>query len=219
MLGHIDPAVLDYVLTLDFTRCERPDGTAYGTAGTCRKGVERPLAEAVVQGRFNLSHSGHAKFIAKVLDQADKVNVVISSQEGERPGGVDGKAGNLNSNFRRLMLREALRAEGVDMERVSFIVDDSPIKTIRDMVSRHPKEKVGVFLGKDPKNGEYADRLAKEHGIKGGLVTEDTAGSVSSTSIRKAIDSGDMASLRKIMKENPYMLRLAIAGRRLEMGG
>ena len=25
---------------LDFTRCERPNGTAYGTAGKCRKGVE-----------------------------------------------------------------------------------------------------------------------------------------------------------------------------------
>jgi hypothetical protein len=26
--------------TLDFTRCERPDGSAYGTSGKCRKGTE-----------------------------------------------------------------------------------------------------------------------------------------------------------------------------------
>ena len=29
----------------DYTRCVRPDGTAYGTAGKCRKGVERPEEE------------------------------------------------------------------------------------------------------------------------------------------------------------------------------
>ena len=31
--------------TMDFTRCVRPNGTAYGTAGKCRKGVERPEEE------------------------------------------------------------------------------------------------------------------------------------------------------------------------------
>ena len=30
----------------DFTRCERPDGSAYGTAGQCRKGVEAEKDEA-----------------------------------------------------------------------------------------------------------------------------------------------------------------------------
>jgi hypothetical protein len=29
----------------DFTRCERSDGTAYGTGGTCRKGVEAEKKE------------------------------------------------------------------------------------------------------------------------------------------------------------------------------
>lgn len=36
---------------LDFTRCMRPNGTAYGTAGECRKGVERPEEEAERQDR------------------------------------------------------------------------------------------------------------------------------------------------------------------------
>lgn len=31
----------------DFARCVRPDGTAYGTGGTCRKGVERALSQKV----------------------------------------------------------------------------------------------------------------------------------------------------------------------------
>jgi tRNA A-37 threonylcarbamoyl transferase component Bud32 len=29
----------------DFTRCQRPDGTHYGTAGKCRKGTEAPYAD------------------------------------------------------------------------------------------------------------------------------------------------------------------------------
>jgi hypothetical protein len=36
---------------LDFTRCVRPNGTAYGTAGQCRKGVERPEEETERQDR------------------------------------------------------------------------------------------------------------------------------------------------------------------------
>jgi hypothetical protein len=34
----------------DFTRCVRPNGSAYGTSGTCRKGVERPEEESLAQG-------------------------------------------------------------------------------------------------------------------------------------------------------------------------
>jgi hypothetical protein len=37
MVGNFDQETLDF---LDFARCVRPNGTAYGTGGTCRKGVE-----------------------------------------------------------------------------------------------------------------------------------------------------------------------------------
>lgn len=40
MLGSFSGEALE---VLDFVRCERPDGTAYGTAGTCRKGVESTI--------------------------------------------------------------------------------------------------------------------------------------------------------------------------------
>lgn len=36
MFGSINPSILASVH--EFTRCQRPDGTTYGTAGTCRKG-------------------------------------------------------------------------------------------------------------------------------------------------------------------------------------
>ena len=34
----------------DFTRCVRPNGTAYGTEGACRSGVESPLADILKRG-------------------------------------------------------------------------------------------------------------------------------------------------------------------------
>lgn len=55
VLGSIDPLVLktfqETAGLLDFTRCVRPDGSAYGTAGRCRKGVESPLKEQIAQTR------------------------------------------------------------------------------------------------------------------------------------------------------------------------
>jgi nicotinamide mononucleotide adenylyltransferase len=206
--------------TLDFTRCERADGSAYGTGGTCRKGVEAPLEEAVVQGRFNLAHSGHATFVKKVLDRSKRVNVIISSQEGERPGGVDGKAGNLDWNFRKAMLSRAFKKEGIDMSRVRFIKDVSPDKTIQEMVKKHGS-KVGVFLGKDERNGIYAKELAERYGVNGGLIEVDPSNrkeTASSTAIRKAIDAGDRQTLRKIFERDRYLERLARAGRRYELG-
>jgi FAD synthase len=226
MNGFFSPASLCFVEeSLSFTRCERPNGTFYGTSGSCRKGTEvsarekRPFREAVVQGRFNLSHSGHAIFIKKVLEKADHVNVIVSTLEGERPGGKDGKSGNLNWNFRVEMLKSALLSEGVDTSRVTFRKGSSPDEIIQEMTKKYPREEVGVFLGKDPVNGEFANRLANKYGIRGGLIPlgSEKGADVSSTAIRKAIDSNDYQTLRELLGNNPYMENLAKYGRRKEL--
>ena len=51
---------------LDFTRCERPNGTAYGTGGKCRKGVEveKPSEEKVGQVKAALE-MGIDEFVQK----------------------------------------------------------------------------------------------------------------------------------------------------------
>jgi hypothetical protein len=38
MIGNFSENAIEQVL--DFTTCQRPDGSTYGTSGTCRKGVE-----------------------------------------------------------------------------------------------------------------------------------------------------------------------------------
>lgn len=58
----------------DFTRCVRPDGTAYGTSGKCRKGTESAYAKwnVLAQGNYGkvlLSPDG--KRVAKTLLERD----------------------------------------------------------------------------------------------------------------------------------------------------
>jgi hypothetical protein len=43
--------------TYDFTRCERPDGSAYGTGGKCRQGSEKAKTE---EKKGKLTHEVHA---------------------------------------------------------------------------------------------------------------------------------------------------------------
>jgi hypothetical protein len=64
--------------TLDFTRCQRPDGTAYGTGGKCRSGVE--AARELQEKHKSLSaqvkaakDAGDLKKAGKLAGQARKV--------------------------------------------------------------------------------------------------------------------------------------------------
>jgi FAD synthase len=206
---------------LEFTRCQRPDGSYYGTSGQCRKGTEveglKKLKVGVVQGRFNLSHAGHAKLIARVLLRAEKVHVVVTTQKGgDRPGGVSGKGGNLDWNFRKLMLSRALKAEGVDMSRVKFVKANSAVPELERLAKENGPQSVGIFLGKDPENGKFAKSISKSLGTKGGFLPAE-GGNMSSSKIRKAIDDKNEESLDEMFPEDNYMKRLALLGRSLEL--
>lgn len=54
----------------NFTRCQRPDGTHYGTSGTCRKGTEAPFADwkPLAEGNYGkVSKSPDGKRVVKEL--------------------------------------------------------------------------------------------------------------------------------------------------------
>jgi tRNA A-37 threonylcarbamoyl transferase component Bud32 len=60
----------------DFTRCQRPDGTHYGTGGKCRKGTEAPYAdwETLAQGNYGkVSKSPDGERVVKELLERDGV--------------------------------------------------------------------------------------------------------------------------------------------------
>lgn len=96
----------------DFTRCQRPNGTFYGTAGTCRKGTESPYAdwEVLAQG-----------FYGKVSASPDGTRVVKELLER------DGKKGEFGPFERQLAIRmgklghapkiHALSKDHIEMDR------------------------------------------------------------------------------------------------------
>ena len=193
---------------MDFTRCQRPNGTFYGTAGQCRKGVEvPPLEEAVVMGRFNLAHEGHVDLVKEALKQAKTVNLIISDSSS-----------NLDWNFRSLMLRKTLKNEGVDVSRVKFVKGRFPGTVIEELIQTRDPKSVGFFLGKDVANRKFIDGMSKKYGIKGGFIeAKKSDNPASSTRIRGAIDSKNSELLEQLVK-TPYLRRLAIIGRQMEQG-
>lgn len=192
---------------LDFARCVRPDGTAYGTAGRCRKGVEGlkqkyPFKAAVTQGRFNIPHRGHAKLIKGMLERAPVVYVVLGK----------GKE-NVNRDFRSQMLRAVLRKEGVDLSRVKLVQGSSAPATLKGLIEENGKDKVLFMLGEDQK--KFLDSMGKSLGMSTETIPRSDEGA-SSSAIRRMIDSGDSGSLSKEMGGDPYLIRLAQIARKIE---
>lgn len=86
MFGRLSQDALD---VLDFVRCERPDGTAYGTAGICRKGVEREKTVVLGEKASRLI-SEYASELKKVWPQystsdlKEAVAAVVAQTEVEK---------------------------------------------------------------------------------------------------------------------------------------
>lgn len=74
----------DYSEVLDFTRCERPNGTHYGTAGKCRKGTESPYDD------WEVFAQGAMGTIAK---NKDGTRVVKRLKEGRTWGPYEAELG------------------------------------------------------------------------------------------------------------------------------
>jgi predicted Ser/Thr protein kinase len=194
--------------SFDFTRCVRPNGTAYGTAGQCRKGSEKekeyPFKAAVTQGRFNIPHSGHAKLIKKMLEKSPMAYVVMGK----------GKE-NVDKDFRSQMLRAVLRQEGVDLNRVKLIKGSSAAQVLKGLAEKEGKKNVLFMLGEDQQ--KFLDTMGKSLGVETGVIARDSSGS-SSSAIRRMVDSGDEEALRKEFKNNPYLQRLSKVARKVEQG-
>lgn len=192
----------------DYTRCVKPDGTAYGTKGKCRKGQEAPkensfpFKAAVTQGRFNIPHSGHAKLIKGLLKKAPVVYVVMGK----------GKE-NVDQNFRSQMLRAVLRGEGVDLNRVKIVKGSGASSVLKELSSKVGKENVVFMLGED--QTKFLDSMGKSLGVKTAVIPRDASGA-SSSNIRRLIDAHDEKGVGKEFDNDPYLMRLAGVARKVE---
>jgi cytidyltransferase-like protein len=192
---------------LEFTRCVRPNGKAYGTAGKCRKGVEeesgkKPFKSAVTQGRFNIPHKGHVKLIRQMLEQAPVAYVVMGKGEA-----------NVNKDFRAQMLRAMLRKEGIDLSKVQIVRGEKVSDITKGLSEKDGKENVVLVLGEDQE--KFLNSMGKSQGI-GTKKIPRSSDSASSSAIRKMIDDGDEESLIKEYDGNDYLIRLAKVARKVE---
>jgi FAD synthase len=195
----------------DFRRCQRPDGSHYGTSGKCKKGQEvqskeKTHAVAVTQGRFNIPHSGHAKLIKELLENAKEAYVILGK-------GKD----NVDDNLRSLMLRRVLRKEGVDISRVKLIKGSTAASQLKDLIQKHGKEEVLFMLGSDQK--KFLDSMGRSTGAETKEVSRPSSGegSASSSAIRKLIDSKDVKGLEAAFKGDEGLARLAALIREEEL--
>lgn len=192
----------------DFARCVRPNGTAYGTAGTCRKGYQRekdekyPYKAAVTQGRFNIPHKGHAKLIKSMLEKAPIAYVVVGS--GEK---------NINRDFRTQMLRAVLKKDGVDLSRVRILRGTRVASVAKGLADEVGKDNVVMMLGED--QGKFLQSMGKSLGVQTGIIPRSDEGA-SSSAIRKMIDSKNQDALSKEFDGDPYLMRLAQVARQIE---
>ena len=101
-----------YSETLDFTLCRRPDGSTYGTAGRCIKGVEtESTREEVIEG--NKKAGGVTEKVGPKLDKLDdeqlanvakNVAELIGSDRGRNVGEMEWKSVKaLDTNREKLM--------------------------------------------------------------------------------------------------------------------
>lgn len=192
----------------DFARCVRANGTAYGTAGTCRKGFPRekdesyPYKAAVTQGRFNIPHKGHAKLIKSMLEKAPIAYVVVGS--GEK---------NINRDFRSQMLRAVLKKEGVDLSRVRILRGTRVASVAKDLAEKEGKDNVVMMLGED--QGKFLQSMGKSLGVQTGFIPRSEEGA-SSSAIRRMIDSKDQKALSEEFDGDEYLMRLAQVARKIE---
>lgn len=205
MIGDIST---DLVYSLyDFTRCQRPDGSFYGTKGNCRKGSEvgpkeKEFAVGVTWGKFNIPTPGHARVVKKLLEKSNQVNIIMS-----------GAKTNVDWHLRNLMFRRVLKKEGVDTSKVKFVHSPNTYNSLKEIVASQTPGKVVLALGEDRKS--YLEGLTKKLGISGELISRPE-GSESSTMMRGLIDSGDIKTLSAIYKNDPYLVRLAMIVRQEE---
>lgn len=186
--------------TLDFARCQRPDGSYYGTNGKCRKGTQvgakqKEYKVGVTWGKFNIPTPGHARVIKNLLKKSERVDVIMS-----------GAKTNVDWHLRNLMFRRVLKQQGVDTSRVRFVHAQNTFEALKGIINEQGPKNVVLALGEDRKS--YLEGLSKKFGIGGQLIPRPE-GSESSTMMRGLIDRGELDKLRKIYGNDEYIVKLA----------
>ena len=128
----------EFMESYDFARCQRPDGSIYGTAGTCRKGT--PVGE-------------------KVEEKKEKVKGAHDYAKGGTGGGDVPGSQNIKVLEQHIQRGKDLLKEDPDDEFAKFVLEDAerklkPIQDSQEMVEGVVKDvPVGTEVKMNPFGG------------------------------------------------------------------
>ena len=155
----------------DFTTCERPNGSRYGTGGKCRKGTEVSDDEKDVMDQL----AGMLPKGEKILDSSGKSHTVGSSKlsETEKIAADVLSDKKFNSDRKRIaeMIRRGVSAKS---DFISLVADarqklgGKTTDTIRSLTKKTSQEKLNDLLKREQEarskgDTEAARKLMREH--------------------------------------------------------
>lgn len=172
----------------DFTRCVRPNGTAYGTGGTCRKGVESAAEEKPKRGRPK-----------KVRKPLAEMSASERREEIER---------RVKETVRTLRKEdpEKLKQDWIAEHNKGRTPQEFPsgLRMAKDLAAKRIKEQAKQELGTtESKKVDKVDKVDKE--AKPRTLQERMEDALRRE--REARDIGDEAEARKAMREHMALVK------------
>lgn len=193
-------------LVFEYRRCQRPDGTIYGTSGQCKKGVEIGAKE--VKTLSKPARKGTKEKRAEALEKAKELRDTIAVKEGrltslenddgDRVAKLDrltkaAKNPNLDNESlveakRKVAFQKRLiKAAEKEKERLrnELVVDRAALKKYEK--AAQPPAKNTKVKNKDPRTAEIDERIKALESNKKELL-EELKGKNIRTSLRAALE-------------------------------
>jgi hypothetical protein len=139
----------EYIENYDYTRCVRPNGTAYGTGGTCRKGTPEekeehdalsqlqqmlPKGEKIVTSSGGVFGSGPEKKKPSSKPTSEQITSMSRDELYEGKGafkpGTEGHQAYKNEIERRYKLVDGLKKRGMSDEKIEEAVWEREAKKV-----------------------------------------------------------------------------------------
>jgi len=105
--------------TYDFTRCVRPDGTAYGTRGKCKKGSEQakqvvaPAPRKPRAAKPAAAKRGAAGYnSASDKERADELDKYIKKGSAGKPQAATGRQAEINARLKQIENEQKAKKTG-----------------------------------------------------------------------------------------------------------
>jgi len=169
----------------DFTRCVRPNGTAYGTGGTCRKGTEGaaqekkaindlgsmlPKGEKIVDSKGGLHTAAGGKETGRIKELTDEIKTLQSMADKARKNGFMDRAVDHGKKASKLIRERA------DLRTKSETAEKPRVTATPGMAARVKAAKEKLNAEKAANGGKRLDRIQEERRLEQNRAQRERGG-------------------------------------------